>query len=372
MFKRTILSLSVLTLIQAASGAGSSPSSALPNDQFFSQQWGLNNVGGVNQIVMVDADDMHTIMQQGVAGADIGWLSARDEVSKLATNPVIVAVADSGLDITHPDLAGRWIPGKDFLTNFIIMSDPFGHGTHVSGIIAANADNGIGIAGIAPAPVQILPLRMIRAGNDPNGNGFSYRDPDLSMQAGHNVYSLISDFAAKAVNYASSRGVRIMNYSGTWPKIADTTNAQNSFKNAIFPNPTPGGTAGNGILVVAAAGNDHKDQPTYPCSYEGILCVGAITNTGQLANFSNFGGLVDILAPGDGILSTYSTQVESQALRINGYELLSGTSQSAPQVTGVAAAVLSAFPNISLNGSRRVYLFPRARFRLRMPRSMVL
>ena len=218
--------------IWAASGAGSSPS-VTANDPYFPQQWALQNDGTAKQIVSIEKDDFHTISQEGIIGADIGWADAKSELYSKATNAVTVAVIDSGLDAGHPDLVGRVAMGaKDFLLNFPIVTDPYGHGTHVSGIIAANADNGIGIAGVSPPAVKILPLRIIWAPNDPNANGFSYVDPVATKDPQHPVYKLISDFAADAVNYAVAQGAKVINLSMGWPKIVDTQNVQTAIENA--------------------------------------------------------------------------------------------------------------------------------------------
>jgi subtilisin family serine protease len=351
----------VLILAQAISLSASAAtvpvsSTAAPSDYYFPKQWALKNDASQDQQVMIDRDNLHTFMQPGVAGVDIGYVDAQDEVNRLAKAPVIVAVIDSGLDQNHEDLVGRVAPdGFDFLTNSpatplpvpsgspvpMGMLDDMGHGTHVSGIIAANSGNGIGIAGIAPSTVKILPLRILAK----NFVGFSYQDPTKSR--GQN--KLISDFAADAINYAVAHHASIINLSLGWPKIVDTANARKSVQNAIQA----------GVLVVVAAGNDQKNDPTYPCAYEGVICVGATTNTGQMAIFSDTGGVVDILAPGDGIYSLYpgatsvvpknGKRLESIHSRIQGYEILSGTSQASPMVAAVAAVLKSAYPNISMN-----------------------
>ena len=124
---------------------------ALPtiNDPYFQKQWALRNDG--SQVVVIRDDTYHSHEQTGVPGADIGWLEAQAVVTERAKTPVIVAVLDSGIDTTHPDLQGRIADGGfDFLLNTTDMQDPVGHGTEVSGVIVASANNSIGIAGVAP------------------------------------------------------------------------------------------------------------------------------------------------------------------------------------------------------------------------------
>lgn len=290
-------------------------------DPFFPKQWSLLNDG--TQTVTLEPDDLHTIQQKGIAGVDIGWLPAKEKIAVLAQAPVLVAVIDSGIDPTHPDIQGRISSeGFDFLNNSQRLSDDLGHGTHVAGIIAANWDNGIGISGVAPSSVTVLPLRILSNGF----KNFSYKG------------KLISDYAADAIRYAVAHHVSIINMSLGWPKLVDSENSRSAVREAIA----------NGVLIVASAGNDRKALPTYPCAYEGVLCVGAVTNTGAMSIYSNSGGLTDLLAPGDGIISLYPLSVESQFLRLQGYEMLTGTSQAAPIISGVAAVVRSVFPGISL------------------------
>lgn len=326
-------------LLAALTGVIATAATTAPSDPYFPQQWALKNTGANLQTVAIDADNYHTIFQAGVPGVDIGWMEAKDQVAALATHPVIVAVIDSGIDAGHPDLVGRIAPGAhDFLTGMPYVIDPNGHGTHVSGIIAANSDNTIGIAGVAPASVQVLPLRVLWENGDPKNKDFSYLDPN-SPDPSHPNYKLLSDFAADAIRYAVAHGASIINMSLEWPKLVDTDNVRQAVQQATAA----------GVLIVASAGNERKEQPTYPCAYEGVLCVGSITNTGAMAIYSNLGGMVDLLAPGDGILSTYPTRVESSYLRIQGYEVLSGTSAAAPHVAAIAATIKSAYPNITLS-----------------------
>lgn len=315
--KHSVLIATVSALVSVAAQA----TTTAPNDPFFHQQWSLSNDG--SQTVMVDLDDLHTVTQMGIPGVDIGWLQAMNEISGLTASPVTVAVIDSGIDPKHPDLQGRIrSDGWDFLSKTAILSDDVGHGTHVSGIIAANAGNATGIAGIAPAAVSILPLRILAK----SFTGFTYNNES------------IADYAADAIRYAVAHGASVINMSLGWPKVVNTDNVRNAVNEAIQ----------KGVLIVVAAGNDRKDEPTYPCTFEGVLCVGSITNTGAMAYYSNSGGVVDVLAPGDGIVSLYPSGVESSILRIQGYEMLSGTSQAAPHVAGMAAAIKSVNPGISL------------------------
>jgi hypothetical protein len=292
----------------------------LPDDPFFQKQWSLNNDG--SHTVMIDQDDLHSVAQKGSPGADIGWLQAKDLISPLTPTPVTVAVIDSGIDPKHPDLQGRILTdGWDFLKNSPQLLDDTGHGTHVSGIIAANAGNAVGIAGIAPAPVKILPLRILAR----SFTNFAFNG------------RLISDYAADAIRYATAHGASVINMSFGWPKVVNTDNVRNAVREAVQ----------KGVLIVAAAGNDRKDQPTYPCAFEGVLCVGAVSNNGAMALYSNSGGIVDLLGPGDGIISLFPGTVESSTLRIQGYEMMSGTSQAAPHVAGLAAALKSLMPNLT-------------------------
>jgi subtilisin family serine protease len=299
---------------------------ATPSDPYFSQQWYLHNDG--SQEVLIDIDNYHSLHQKGAAGVDIGWSEAQGLLANRAASPVTVAVIDTGIDPNHPDLSGRILPdGFNFLKdnphNSPSVFDDIGHGTHVAGIIAANTDNRIGITGVTPSSVKILPLRVLSN----NFVNFSF------------MGKLISNYAADAINYAVDHGAQVINMSFGWPKLVDTVQARKAVQNAID----------KGVLIVAAAGNDRKSEPTYPCDYDGVLCVGAVTNTGSLTFFSNMGGVTDILAPGDSILSLYPLKVESRKLRIQGFENLSGTSQAAPLISGIAATLRSIYPDISLN-----------------------
>jgi hypothetical protein len=312
-----------------------------PNDPFFSRQWSLSNNGSQPVTIDLDPLNLHVVDQKGTAGVDIGWLEAQPALAGATLSPVTVAVIDSGVDPSHPDLQGRLSPdGWDFIGGSGTLTDDMGHGTHVSGIIGASDNNGIGITGIATSSVKVMPLRVLS--NSMVNYGYQNCDESGCRR------QLVSDYVADAVNYAVAHQASVINMSMSWPKLIDDSNVRSAIEAAVK----------SGVLVVVSSGNDKKNRPTYPCSYEGVLCVGAVSNNATMSLYSNFGGQTDILAPGDDILSLYPTEtslitgtplVPSQALGITGYELLSGTSQASPEVAAVAAVIKSLNPGISAN-----------------------
>jgi thermitase len=283
---------------------------ALVNDPQYDQEWGLLNTG---QSIF---SPYYRVSQAGVAGDDI---DAQDAWALTAGGAnVDVAVVDTGVDETHPDLQGRldtelghdWVDGDDTPT------DENGHGTHVSGTIAAVGDNGVGVAGVAPM-ARIVPLRTLDAG----GSGW------------------MSDIA-DAFAYAGQEDIRIVNASlggGDYPPIED----------AIAEHPN--------TLYVVAAGNDgaDNDDPAtadYPCVYPelNIICVGASDNIDEPADFSNYGATsVDLFAPGVGIRSTWLG---------GGYQTEDGTSMASPHVAGAAALALSVVPDATTTQVREAIL----------------
>jgi subtilisin family serine protease len=235
-------------------------------------------------------------------------------VSDLNANGVIDAgdlIADprwaDGID---DDANGRLddLVGWNFITNTNDPWDGHWHGTHVSGTIAAQTHNGVGVAGVAPN-VRILPLKNVR------DDGSAPRSASIA-----------------AISYATELGARVINAS--W--------GGTSFSQAMHD--TIQLAAARNAVFVAAAGNNGRDNdatPFYPASYNlpNVLSVAAITSSGARASFSNFGVTsVDLGAPGSGILSTMPG---------GGYSSRSGTSMAAPHVTGVAALVASSSPGIT-------------------------
>ncbi|WP_338788265.1 S8 family serine peptidase [Metabacillus sp. FJAT-53654] len=222
------------------------------------------------------------------------------------TNEVVVAVLDTGLDTKHEDLQGIVAPGGyNFINNSSNIYDLNGHGTAVSGVIAANTNNGKGISGvIGNANVKILPLQIAHS------DGVIYQEDVL-----------------KAIDYAIEKNVDIMNMS--FGGTTSSTIEQEAIKHAVD----------NGITIVASAGNEGNTKYVYPASYEGVISVGAVDESNSIFTFSNRNDNVDIVADG----SVTSTSVNST------YDQWVGTSFSAPIVSGVVSLYKSLDSTLSPN-----------------------
>jgi subtilisin family serine protease len=277
-----------------------------PNDQLFRYQYALANPGGILQIPGSPT---------GKLKADIKATGAWD-YAKGDPN-VLIAILDSGVDYTHPDLINKVIShGKDFVNNDDDAFDDHWHGTHVAGIIAAATNNSEGIAGVA-WNCRILPGKVISA----DGEG---------------DYSWLIEALIWAADYTSGQAkVQVINMSlgGEEPSQA----LEDALKYAY----------NKGIVLVAAAGNHSApEEPTfvlYPAAYDQYcLAVGASDYNDQIADFSNYGAQLDVTAPGVWILSTIPiAQTEPGYLP---YAFASGTSMSAPHVAGFAALLKSTKP----------------------------
>jgi serine protease len=232
---------------------------------------------------------------------DLSTLAAPDAWALSTGAGVTVAVLDSGVDATHPDLSGNVLRGIDLVADTDDgRTDPHGHGTHVAGTIAAVTDNDIGVAGFAPG-AKILPVRVL----DADGSG------------------VMSDLATGIV-YAADQGAKVINMS------LSATSQVGAVTNAI------GYARGKGVVVVAAAGNSRATgSPTaWPAADAGVIAVAATDSSDHYATYSNQGAYVDVAAPGTSILST-----------VNGsYAYYSGTSMATPHVAAFAAQLLARNP----------------------------
>ncbi|MEJ2272323.1 MAG: S8 family serine peptidase, partial [Candidatus Bathyarchaeota archaeon] len=204
------------------------------NDPLLSQQWGWYRIGADKALV------------EEYSGAG-----------------VVVAVLDTGIDLDHPDLANNIVEGWNFVDDNGDVSDLDMHGSMVSGIIAAVANNELGLVGVAPK-TKIMPLKVL------DSNGGNIRD------------------IASAIRYAADNGAKIitMSFAGQYSRFSISTERAIDYAYR------------QGCVLVAAAGNNNTDDLVFPASYDQVIAVSAIDQNDLKAEFSNFGSYVDFCAPG--------------------------------------------------------------------------
>lgn len=267
-----------------------------PNDPLYSQQWAFPAIG-IGQ----------------------AWETAGSNLS-----PVRVAVLDTGIDLNNEDLKGaiamnpadpNKVLGKRFYTDYLgrqdsdsDVQDSTGHGTHISGTIAARTNNDVLIAGISSA-AQIMPVKVL--GDDGVGD-------DANI--------------AEGLIWAVDNGARVINMSLAGPDQSNTL--ADAIKYA----------RSKGALIIAATGNNGTSTVSYPAAYDGVVGVGATDSTGAWWHQSNFGSYVDLVAPGEMIVSTY---LPSKSHNGQPYNQESGTSMATSFVSGLAAMILSVNPQLT-------------------------
>jgi serine protease len=293
----------------------------VPNDPFYSYQWHYR------QINLPQAWDVTT-----GAGA-------------------IVAVIDTGVALSHPDLQGQFVAGYDFIKDPATAGDGGGidpnpddpgdrsnsdgsssfHGTHVTGTVVAVTNNGAGVAGVAFG-AKVMPLRALGI-----GGGYDY---DVEQ----------------AIRFAAG----LANDSGTVPsRRADVISMSlggTGFSSGLQDACNQARAAG--VVVVAAAGNDGIDELNYPAAFPGVIAVGAVDINKARAPYSNFGSWVSVVAPGgymaqdvngdgqpDGVVSTAAS--DSTGARVNGYAIAMGTSMATPHMAGVVALMKAVAPSLT-------------------------
>ena len=256
--------------IQAVESAQAMPIGPLkPNDEQYGKQWAMPKIG-----------------------ADVTW-------NTITTGgPIVVAVLDTGVSPTHPELKERLKPGRGFINDDASTVDDNGHGTFTAGLIAASGNNSIGIAGMSWGAL-IMPIKIL----DKDGLG------------------TVANFA-QGILYAVEQGAQIVNVSAGIPVPSAAMETAVSY------------ATGKGAIVVAASGNKADGVPNYPAAYPNVIAVSASTREDKVADFSSFGSYVWVAAPGKDIFGTYYKDGDT-------YAQLSGTSASTPFVSGTIALMLS-------------------------------
>jgi serine protease len=225
----------------------------------------------------------------------------------IPSGTVKVAVVDNAIQTTHPDLAANMLPGydaSDLDNDPNPPNDNFSHGTHVAGIVSAVTNNSIGIASAANNRVKILPIKATPDNGDPRG-----------IYTGYEGIQWAIDNNADIISLSWGGG----GYSQIEQDVIDQAHAQ-------------------GIVVLAAAGNDNNENPSYPASYSHVISVASLDDNDSKSSFSTYGTSVDISAPGRGILSTIPT---------NQYASFSGTSMATPLVASICGYLLSGYPTLT-------------------------
>lgn len=242
----------------------------VPNDPYYSRQWGLEKIKAAS-----------------------AWNTTHGSAS------TTVAILDTGIEGSHPDVGGKIGGRANFTTD--LDGDGDGHGTHVAGIVAAVTNNEVGIAG-AGYDTRLLSVKVL----DNSGSGF---------------YSWI----VNGIMWAADNGADVINLS------LGGSSSSVSLKNAIDY------AWSKGVVVVAAAGNGSTSRRFYPAYYAPVIATAAVDENDRKASFSNYGSWVDVAAPGVAIVSTYKGD----------YASFSGTSMATPFVSAVAALVFAHHPDWS-------------------------
>jgi len=323
----------------ASAGEDANTPGVFPNDEYFPMQWHLHNTG----------------QSGGTPGADI----RAPEAWEIATGDpnIVVALIDCGVDSEHPDLIRSLVPGYDFWEDDDMPEPASGHvmnahGTLCAGLIAAQADNSIGVSGVTWR-CKIMPIRTYGCRSD----GTSYMSTEADI--------------ATAFRWAANKGAHVLSNSWVFGYGAYGTTPRPILRSAIVDvTKTDGlGRGGKGCVVLFASGNDSGLITGYPHKYPEVIAVGSTDHNDVRSYYSNYGPELDIVAPGGqgytwddlthtkGIGWLWTTDVaglpgfSSDARNprpdiLDYWPAFGGTSAACPVVAGVAALILSIEPNL--------------------------
>jgi subtilisin family serine protease len=284
----------------------------VPGDYYFDEQWALDNTGQAFYCIPWPFGG-EMCLYSGTPDADIDAPEAWDILK--GDSSVTVAVIDSGVDYTQPDLAANYAGGDDFVFGDGDPMDDHGHGTHVAGTIAAAMDNPTGSPAESEGVVGVAPNARILAYKVCRSDG------------------TCDDFAIQqAIARSITDGANIINMSLGESEYSQSLNdAVQDAWNA-------------GLVIVAGAGNDGTTAPFYPAAFDNVISVAAFDEDHRRPSFSNYGSWVDISAPGNVIISTYLASgcgVSTTPGDTGCYTWNTGTSMATPHVSGAAALVWS-------------------------------
>lgn len=302
------------------------------DDSLYARQWALQNVGGSAQ-------------GNGTPGADMDIVNAWNITT--GDPSIRVAILDSGVDTLHPDLAPNLLPGYDATgngsqgypnTNF--PSD--GHGTACAGIVAAKGNNHIGIAGVA-YDCKILPVKV-----------FYYIDTTIVIIPGvfdttlNEIPYSETAYLVGGINWAWQTGQAdvLSNSWGIPPNLLPFAPISQPAVALAIQNASQQGRGGKGAIPLFSSGNDNGPLIWPANNTEHLIAVGATTNKDKRASFSNYGTGLDITAPG--VLITTTDMLDTNGFAAGDYTLdFGGTSAACPYAAGVAALLLSEYPNLT-------------------------